>query len=109
MNLSTTRRSHRPVAAARGARCGARRLAIRLLIIAVILGAWQLSAAMHWVDPLFTSRPTQVATSLWKIVPTSQMVKDIGYTLAEVAIGYSIGVALGVVVGLRARHLEADA
>ena len=54
---------------------------------------------MHWVDPLFTSRPTQVASSLWKIVPTSQMAKDVGYTLTEVAIGYSIGVALGVLVG----------
>ena len=100
MKLSTTRRSHARPARADGWRAAWRSpLAIRLLIIVVILVAWQLSAAMHWVDPLFTSRPTQVATSLWKIVPTSQMVKDIGYTLAEVAIGYSIGVALGVSSG----------
>ena len=74
--------------------------AIRIAIIVAILGAWQLSASQEWVDPLFTSRPTDVAQALWDILPTSGLWKDVGYTLTEVAIGYAIGVTLGVIVGV---------
>jgi NitT/TauT family transport system permease protein len=74
--------------------------AIRIAIVAVILGSWELSAANAWVDPLFTSRPTDVAQAFWDILPTSQLWKDVGYTLTEVAIGYAIGVTLGVLVGV---------
>ena len=74
--------------------------AIRIAIVAVILGSWELSAANAWVDPLFTSRPTDVAQAFWDILPTSQLWKDVGYTLTEVAIGYAIGVTLGVMVGV---------
>ena len=73
---------------------------IRVAIIAAILGAWQLSAAMEWVDPLFTSRPTDVAQAIWDILPTSQLWSDVAYTLTEVAVGYAIGVTLGVLVGV---------
>ena len=73
---------------------------IRIAIIVAILGAWQLSASQEWVDPLFTSRPTDVAQALWDILPTSGLWKDVGYTLTEVAIGYAIGVTLGVIVGV---------
>ena len=41
-----------------------------------------------------------MAQALWDIVPTSELWKDVGYTLTEVAIGYSIGVTLGVLVGV---------
>jgi NitT/TauT family transport system permease protein len=74
-------------------------MAIRIAIIAAILGSWELSAAMEWVDPLFTSRPTAVAEAIWNILPTSQLHRDVGYTLAEVGAGYAIGVTLGVLVG----------
>lgn len=74
--------------------------AIRLAIIALILGSWELSAANGWVDPLFTSRPTDVAQAFWDHLPTSQLWKDAGYTLTEIAIGYAIGVTLGVLVGV---------
>jgi NitT/TauT family transport system permease protein len=74
--------------------------AIRIAIIAAILGAWQLSASQEWVDPLFTSRPTDVAQALWDILPTSDLWKDVGYTLTEVSIGYAIGVTLGVLIGV---------
>jgi NitT/TauT family transport system permease protein len=75
-------------------------LAIRIAIIVAILGAWQLSAAMAWVDPLFTSRPTDVAMALWALLPTSGLWSDVLYTLVEVALGYAIGVTLGVAVGV---------
>lgn len=74
--------------------------AIRIAIIALILGSWELSAAKEWVDPLFTSRPTEVAQAFWDILPTSQLWNDVSYTLTEVAIGYAIGVTLGVLVGV---------
>lgn len=75
-------------------------LALRILIIALILAAWELSAANGWVDPLFASRPTDVAQALQRILPTSQVWTDAGYTLTEVGIGYSIGVTLGVLIGV---------
>lgn len=74
--------------------------AIRILLIILILASWELSAANEWVDPLFASRPTEVAQALWRILPTSQVWMDAGYTLAEVGIGYLIGVTFGVLVGV---------
>ncbi|SER28248.1 ABC transporter permease [Arthrobacter sp. OV608] len=75
-------------------------LAIRILIIALILAAWELSANNGWVDPLFASRPTDVVQALGNILPTSQLWADAGYTLTEVAIGYVIGITLGVLIGV---------
>lgn len=75
-------------------------LAIRILIIALILATWELSAAYGLVDPLFASRPTDVVQALWHILPTSQLWMDAGYTLTEVAIGYVIGITVGVLIGV---------
>lgn len=75
-------------------------VAIRVGIIALVLAMWQLSATVGWVDPLFASRPTDVAVAFWRIVPTAQIWSDVAYTLTEVGIGFAIGVLLGVVVGL---------
>jgi NitT/TauT family transport system permease protein len=74
-------------------------MAIRVLIIAAIIGSWQLCAELRWVDPLFTSRPSDVAAAIGHLLPTRQLRSDVGYTLGEVAIGYGAGVALGALVG----------
>lgn len=73
---------------------------IRVGIIVLVLAVWQLSATVGWVDPLFASRPTDVAVAFGRIVPTAQIWADVGYTLTEVGVGFLIGVLLGVVVGL---------
>jgi NitT/TauT family transport system permease protein len=73
---------------------------IRVGIIVLVLAVWQLSATVGWVDPLFASRPTDVALAFGRIVPTAQIWADVGYTLTEVGVGFLIGVLLGVVVGL---------
>lgn len=73
---------------------------IRIGITALVLVAWQFTATVGWVDPLFASRPTDVALALGRILPTAQTWTDVRYTLTEVGIGYVIGVVLGVLIGL---------
>ena len=73
---------------------------IRLAIIAVILGAWELSAAQGWVNPLFSSRPSDVAPALWDVITADETPTDLRWTLSEVAIGYVVGCSLGIAFGL---------
>ena len=75
-------------------------VSIRIGVIALVLAAWQVSATVGWVDPLFASRPTDVALAVGSILPTAQTWTDVRYTLTEVAIGYVIGVVLGVLIGV---------
>ena len=73
---------------------------IRLGIIALILGAWELSAARGWVNPLFASRPSDVGPALWDVLKASETRTDLRWTLTEVAIGYVVGCSLGIAFGL---------
>jgi NitT/TauT family transport system permease protein len=76
------------------------RIGLRLLVVAAVLGLWQLLCTVGAVDSITVSSPStvwhQVATwisdgSLW---PTAL------HTLVTFAIGYGLGVVVGVVIGV---------
>jgi NitT/TauT family transport system permease protein len=91
-----------PRAAARARR--ARLAAVRLGIVVVLVGAWQLCVAAQIVDPFFWGEPRGVWDTLvgWVTVGTSQgsLGAQIVVTLEEAVLGFAIGAALGVVFGI---------
>ncbi|MEV5570150.1 ABC transporter permease [Spirillospora sp. NPDC052269] len=85
---------------------------MRIVLVAVWLGSWEL-AARNWIDPFYYSRPTAIWDRLvdWFSNGTSQgsIWEQISYTLREAVLGFVLGslggVVLGVVLG-RSRFLS---
>jgi NitT/TauT family transport system permease protein len=84
-----------------------RRLAVyaaRVAVLVVVVGGWQLFASQKIVDPFFFGKPSGVWSRAWQWVHhgTSQgsLWQQVTVTLQEAALGFLIGVAAGVVLGV---------
>jgi NitT/TauT family transport system permease protein len=77
---------------------------LRVGILVVTLGAWELSARAGWIDPFFFSMPSQIADQIWVWATegTSQgsLWKQILVTMEETVIGFLIGAVAGVIAGI---------
>jgi NitT/TauT family transport system permease protein len=76
---------------------------VRLLVVVVWLGSWEL-AATHWIDPFFYSKPSAIWGRLvdWFTTGTAfgSVWTQILTTLQEAVIGFIIGAIAGVVLGI---------
>ncbi len=68
--------------------------------VILVLAAWQLSSSLHWVNPLYSSSPSQVITSAWHFLPSSEGLNDMKISGEEFVIGLVCSIVVGVVVGL---------
>jgi ABC-type nitrate/sulfonate/bicarbonate transport system permease component len=68
--------------------------------VILVLAAWQLSSSMHWVNPLYSSSPSQVITSAWHFLPSAEGLNDMKISGEEFIIGLACSIVVGVVVGL---------
>jgi NitT/TauT family transport system permease protein len=77
--------------------------AIRVVLVAVWLVGWELTAT-YWIDPFFYSKPSRVWDRLvdWFTVGTSQgsIWEQITVTLQEAGGGFVLGGLTGVVLGI---------
>ncbi|WP_051215087.1 ABC transporter permease [Granulicoccus phenolivorans] len=74
-------------------------LVCRVLLIAVLLGAWELFANRGWVDPMFTSKPSEIGVALGKYYHSGQMVKSLLATMTAMLIAFVIGTVTGALAG----------
>lgn len=78
--------------------------AIRILILAVSLGLWELAARTGLIDPFFFSMPSVIVMTLvdWIVNGTSQgsLMQQILVTLQETVLGFLIGSIMGIVFGI---------
>jgi NitT/TauT family transport system permease protein len=77
---------------------GLRLLALRTLLIAALLGAWQV-AATWWVDPFWISMPSSIALQLEQWTASGLLFYHLGLTLQAAFFGLVLGSSLGVVFG----------
>ena len=79
-------------------------LTLRLTILVVFLGGWELAARTHVIDPFFFAMPTAIAQQLWVWITegTSQgpLWGEVLVTLEETVLGFVIGAVLGVLCGI---------
>lgn len=73
---------------------------IQLVVVAALLGFWELGARDRVLDPFFFSRPSSIARAVWHQVSAGTIWGDLSVTLEETGLGLLIGVAAGVVVGV---------
>ncbi|NJP96081.1 ABC transporter permease [Nonomuraea sp. FMUSA5-5] len=105
---STTVPGGGPASATRRARPAARRIAVRVLAAAALLGLWQVAAAAA-ANPAFIPSPGAVWEQLLRLSTThdgvrgysgSLLVEHLGVSLRRILIGSAIGVAGGLVAGV---------
>jgi NitT/TauT family transport system permease protein len=93
-----------PVAVGKQRRRKALVYAVRLAIVAVVLGGWELGVRTGHIDPFFVGQPTKVVSQLqtWATDGTEagSLWTQIRVTLQEAFTGFVIGVAAGVVAGI---------
>jgi NitT/TauT family transport system permease protein len=77
---------------------------LRVGILVVALGAWEVGARVGWIDPFFFSMPSQIADQIWVWATegTSQgsLWKQILVTMEETVLGFFIGAVAGVIAGI---------
>lgn len=85
---------------------GRRRMIIglRLAVLVIALGGWEIAARLKWIDPFFYSMPSMIYDQLveWMRDGTSQgsLWMQVAVTLEETVIGFLIGSIAGVLCGI---------
>ncbi|MGN1078517.1 MAG: ABC transporter permease [Candidatus Gallimonas sp.] len=74
--------------------------ALRLGLLVLLLGMWELITAVGWVDPFIMSSPSRIALTIAGLYREGTLFYHIGVTLAETLIGFVIAVALGCLIAL---------
>lgn len=74
--------------------------ALRLGILVLLLGLWELITSVGWVDPFIMSSPSRIAATLASLYDEGTLFYHIGVTLAETIAGFIIAVVLGCVIAL---------
>jgi NitT/TauT family transport system permease protein len=77
-----------------------RRLLLSVGFVLVVLGSWQLSSALRWVNPLYTSSPKAIVVEAFNFLPTHDGILDMRVSAEEFALGFLLAIIAGVAVGL---------
>ncbi len=85
---------------ARGRRNLALVWVLRVGILALLLGVWEMVTAFGCVDPFLTSSPSRIAKTIASLYLDGTLFYHIGVTLAETLIGFVIAVVIGCTVAL---------
>jgi NitT/TauT family transport system permease protein/putative hydroxymethylpyrimidine transport system permease protein len=64
-----------------------------LLVLAALIGAWELITAAGWVDPLLVPPPLDVVNALW--TDRSILAPDLWTTTREVLVGLAVALLVG--------------
>jgi len=77
-----------------------RRRALSLAFLALILGIWELSVGMRWVNPELLVPPSMIAATLWGDLASGRLWEDARTSALEFTAGYLIAIAVAVPLGL---------
>lgn len=79
-------------------------IALRVALLLLVLGGWELAASRKWIDPFFYSQPSLIWAQLvdWVQNGTAQgsLWRQVAVTLEETVLGFLIGAVAGVVGGI---------
>ncbi|AKM01719.1 ABC transporter permease [Burkholderia pyrrocinia] len=77
---------------------------LRIAVLVIVLGGWELAARFKWIDPFFFSMPSLIFAQIqdWFVNGTSQgpLLTQVWVTLEETGIGFIIGSVAGVICGI---------
>lgn len=71
-----------------------------LVLPAVLLAAWALTSAKHWVAPQILPPPLNVVDTLLELLRSGELPLNVGISLGRVAAGFLLGGAAGILLGI---------
>ena len=73
---------------------------VRVSLLVLLLGIWELAAALEWVNPFITSSPSRIAKTIAELYRSGELFYHVGTTLWETLAGFAIAVVVGYSVAL---------
>lgn len=71
---------------------------MQYLILLCIIGIWEISTRLGWIDPFIASSPSRVAATIGRLFTAGELFLHIGTTLFETVAGFVIGTFLGTLL-----------
>ena len=76
----------------------------RLVVLAILLGSWEVTARIGWIDTFFYSYPSEIIMRLWEFIWEGSdgvsLWVHLYYTLTAALIGFLLGSLAGIVCGI---------
>ena len=72
----------------------------RFTVLAILLGMWELSARLEWINPFITSSPSRICKTIGDLYKNGTLFYHVGTTLWETLAGFAIAVILGYSIAL---------
>lgn len=72
----------------------------QLLVFIALFTLWELAARWKWVDPMLTSKPSQLVDSFRELAASGGLVKHAGITGLETLIGIAVSMTLGTLIAV---------
>jgi NitT/TauT family transport system permease protein len=76
------------------------RTALQVLLLVVVLGAWEIGVRIGWISAFLFGSPSGIAEFAWRSILNGSLLYDTWTTVFEAALGFILGTALGSVLGL---------
>jgi NitT/TauT family transport system permease protein len=75
-------------------------IATQVLILAAVIGGWEVAARAGWLDAFFWSQPSAIWKALIIFFTEGEAWTDIAYTFRSTILGFIIGTTAGSLLGL---------
>ena len=73
---------------------------MRFIILAVLIGVWELFAALNVIDSFISSSPSRIVNTICELFSENDLLYHMGITLYETVLGFLIAVLLGYFIAL---------
>lgn len=73
---------------------------LKVGILVVLLGAWEIAARTGAIDPFWTSSPSLIVAEFWRSLMTNEIAYHTAITMWEALTGLVAGAVVGVALGL---------
>ncbi len=73
---------------------------IRIGLLVALLGMWELSAGLGWIDPFIMSSPSRIVSTIVSLYNSGELFMHIGVTLWETIVGFFLGTVMGIGIAI---------
>jgi len=72
----------------------------RILLLAALLGMWELAAKLGWINPFITSQPSGIMKTIVNLYSSGVLFRHVGVTVLETVVGFTLGTVLGTIIAI---------
>lgn len=75
-------------------------LLAQFLLLAILLGFWELAASVGWINSFITSQPSGVIKTIISLYSSGDLFRHVGVTVFETMVGFTLGTVLGTLIAI---------